>query len=78
MPRKKSPFKKELRIQFTPEHYARLETQADLLDQTASALVRAWAMEKVTALEALRAQSGAVDVLNAMRELSEKMDDSRT
>lgn len=77
MPRKKVPFKKELRIAFSPEHFARLERQAGLLDQTTAALVRSWAMEKVTALEALRAQSGAVDVLNLMRELSEKTDDAR-
>lgn len=78
MPRKKSPFKKELRIQFSPEHYARLEKQANLLDQTASALVRSWAMEKVTALEALRAQSGMIDLFNVMREEAGNTDDPRT
>lgn len=78
MEKKKRPPKKELRVLFTPDHYARLEKQADRLDMTASALVRMWAMEKVSILEALRAQTGAVDILNTMRELSEKTDENRT
>lgn len=77
MPRKKAPFKKELRIQFSPEHFARLEKQAERLDQTASALVRAWAMERVTTLEALGAQTGTFDMINVLRELSDKVDESR-
>lgn len=69
--------KKELRVLFTHEHYARLEKQADLLDMTTAALVRMWAMEKVTTLEALRSQSGAVDLLRTISEISEKMEESR-
>jgi len=78
MEKKKRLPKKELRVLFTPEHYSRLEKQADMLDMTAAALVRMWAMEKVGVLEALRAQSGAVDFLHTMRELAEKTDESRT
>ena len=79
MEKKKKPAKKELRVLFTPEHYARLENQAERLDMTSAALVRMWAMEKVGVLEALRAQSGAVDILNTMRELAEeKTDENRT
>lgn len=78
MEKKKRIIKKELRVLFTPEHYARLEKQADVLDMTASALVRMWAMEKVTTLEALQSQSGAVDLLRAMGDLAEKMEESRT
>jgi hypothetical protein len=69
--------KKELRVLFTPEHYSRLEKQADLLDMTTAALVRMWAMEKVTTLEALRSQSGAVDLLRTISEISEKMEETR-
>lgn len=79
MEKKKRQPKKELRVLFTPDHYSRLEKQADRLDMTASALVRMWAMEKVSILEALRAQSGALDLLNTMRELEEgKTDENRT
>lgn len=78
MEKKKRVIKKELRVLFTPEHYARLEKQADILDMTSAALVRMWAMEKVTTLEALQSQSGAVDLLRAMGDLAEKMEESRT
>ncbi len=73
--RKKAPPKKELRILYTPEHYDRLQKQADLLDMTAAAFVRMVSMEKVTALEAAGSQRGAVSILQAMQEFSERMED---
>lgn len=67
--RKKAPPKKELRIWFTPEHYERLERQAAKMDQTMAALVRHWAMEKVGVLEAIGAQTSAVDLVRLLNEL---------
>lgn len=77
MEKKKRVIKKELRVLYTPEHYARLEKQADILDMTSAALVRMWSMEKVTTLEALQSQSGAVDILKAMGEMAGKMEEQR-
>lgn len=71
-PKKKRIVKKELRIYFDPEHYERLERQAGRLDQTTAALVRMWALREVGVLEALGAQSGAVDLMRIMQQLTEK------
>ena len=75
--RKKAPPKKELRILYTPEHFDRLQKQADLLDMTAAAFVRMVSMEKVTALEAAGSQSGSVALLRSMLDLTEKLEKTR-
>ena len=75
--RKKAPPKKELRILYTPEHFDRLQKQADLLDMTAAAFVRMVSMEKVTALEAAGSQSGSVALLRSMLDLTEKLEETR-
>lgn len=72
--RKKAPPKKELRILYTPEHYDRLQKQADLLDMTAAAFVRMVSMEKVTALEAAGSQRGMFDMFRDAV-ASEKMEE---
>lgn len=75
--RKKALPKKELRILYTPEHYDRLEKQANLLDMTAAAFVRMISMEKVTLLEAAGAQRGATDLFDLLKKESEKQEEQR-
>jgi hypothetical protein len=70
--RKTTRTKKELRIWFTPEHYERLEKQASRMDMTMAALVRYWAMEKVSVLEGIGAQSGVLDQFRIMQEQDKK------
>lgn len=72
--RKKVLPKKELRILYTPEHYDRLQKQADLLDMTAAAFVRMVSMEKVTALEAAGSQRGIFDFIKEAA-AAEKMEE---
>jgi len=76
--RPKMPPRKELRIQFTPEHFDRLEKVADKLDQTASALVRHWAMEQVARFEAIASQTSTGDFMKILGDLVNKMEDKPT
>ena len=76
--RKKALPKKELRILFTPEHYARLENVAQKYDMSAAALVRMWAMEKVTVSEAVISQSTVCNfMINDVDKMMEKMKETR-
>jgi len=75
-PKSSAPPKKELRIFYSPEHYNRLQRQADLLDMTTAAFVRMVSMEKVTLLEAAGSQRGIFDMFKDAV-AAEKMEEQR-
>lgn len=75
--KKMRPVKKELRILYTPEHYDRLEKQANLLDMTAAAFVRMVSMEKVTLLEAATAQGASHGIFDMLKKEIEKQEEER-
>lgn len=69
---------RELRIVLSPEAYARIHAQADLMDQNPSSFSRQIIMEKVTALEAANSQRFAGDMYNLMKREAEKMEEKDT
>ncbi|MCK9502365.1 MAG: hypothetical protein RBR09_13800 [Desulfobulbaceae bacterium] len=62
---------REIRFKVSEEKYELIQKHAERHDETVSAFARHVVMEKVNALEALRAQSVASEMLGLMKMLEE-------